>query len=231
MTRNPNVRPTHLVTSLSLSVRDRLLNAIIHDKQSDDLNTLVYELLNSKRHTYDPDESLLGPFFCSIVLPNQPQPLWKRLSLNQDIAGQQYFYDGEVFRVVNYSELFGSGVVHLRAEGTFVTAAIETNKTENSRGPLSWFNFGNVPSLRFCPDDYVVTVTQVSLHVGSFVCKLPIEGTSVLRVLYADSDLRIFVSPQDTQSTAGDWEQEGLVVVQVRNDLVNPFRPIDLRTS
>lgn len=53
----------------------------------------------------------------------------------------------------------------------------------------------------------------------------------MLRVLYGDSDLRIFVSPQDTESTAGDWERRGLIVVQVRNDLINPSRPIDLRAT
>ena len=32
--------------------------------------------------------------------------------------------------------------------------------------------------------------------------------------------LRIFVSPMESRSVVGDWESAGLVVVQVRSDLV-----------
>ena len=50
---------------------------------------------------------------------------------------------------------------------------------------------------------------------------LSIEGTGTVRVLYADENLRIFVSPTDTNSKGGgDWESECLIVVQVRVDLV-----------
>lgn len=230
MTQKPQILRTPLALSSSKrskSIRDNLLNVILENR-NDELRSLVQDLLSSRRHTYDPNESLLGPFYCSIVLPDQPQPLWKRLSLTpgQTIAGQQYFRDGDIYRVVNYSELLGPSV-HLRAEGTFHQAATQTKK-----GP--WFDFRNMQRnqiKKLCPDDYFVTVTQVSLHVGNFVWKLPIQGTSVSRILYGDSDLRIFVSPQNTDSTAGDWEQEGLIVVQVRNDVINPLRPIDLRTA
>jgi hypothetical protein len=215
-------------SSVALSARDKLLDAILKNRK-DELSILVQDLLSSQRHTYDPNESLLGQFFCSIVLPNQSPPLWKLLSFvpEQTIAGQQYFEDGEALRVVNYSELLGPSV-HLRAEGTF-----QTNRTQNAnKGPFPWLSFGQQFSPRKeCPDDYTVTVTQVSLHLGSFVWKLPIQGSSVLRVLYGDSDLRIFVSPQDTESTVGDWERRGLIVVQVRNDLINPLRPLDLRAT
>jgi len=51
-----------------------------------------------------------------------------------------------------------------------------------------------------------------------------------LVVLYADPRLRIFVSTDRSESAVGTWEQSGLVVVQVRSDLVTGDSPIDLRT-
>ena len=46
-----------------------------------------------------------------------------------------------------------------------------------------------------------------------------IQGSGVVRVLYANPQLRIFLSP--TQGDGG-WEDQGLVVVQVRSDLIRP---------
>jgi hypothetical protein len=117
------------LSSVALFTRDRLLDAILENRK-DELSFLVQDLLSSQRHTYDPNESLLGPFFCSVVLPNQSPPLWKRLSFvpERTIAGQQYFEDGEALRVVNYSELLGPSV-HLSAEGIF-QATVAQKKTE-----------------------------------------------------------------------------------------------------
>ena len=42
---------------------------------------------------------------------------------------------------------------------------------------------------------------------------MPIAGTGYLRVLYADENLRIFVSPKST--TDDRWEKAGLKVAQV----------------
>jgi hypothetical protein len=66
-----------------------------------------------------------------------------------------------------------------------------------------------------------VTGASISLW-NKFALNLSIEGTGTVRVLYADENLRIFLSPTDTNVTkgAGDWESEGLIVVQVRIDLV-----------
>lgn len=58
--------------------------------------------------------------------------------------------------------------------------------------------------------------------LASHFCSRGILGTGTVRVLYADENLRIFLSPTDTNVTkgGGDWESEGLIVVQVRVDLV-----------
>ena len=70
-----------------------------------------------------------------------------------------------------------------------------------------------------CPCDVVATVTGGSLYVGGNKL-LPldfIQGTGVTRVLYADPKLRILESPYQNN---GGWEDQGLIVVQVREDLL-----------
>jgi len=77
-------------------------------------------------------------------------------------------------------------------------------------------------SLLPTPYDYSACVTGASIVLfQKFSFNLSIEGTGTVRVLYADDNLRIFISPTDTNVTkgGGDWESEGLVVVQVRMDL------------
>ena len=44
-----------------------------------------------------------------------------------------------------------------------------------------------------------------------------IQGAGVARVLYADPNMRIFEAPN--QDDTG-WEDQGLIVVQVRRDLL-----------
>jgi len=65
-----------------------------------------------------------------------------------------------------------------------------------------------------------VTVNRASIVVGDPQQQrldIPIAGTGYLRVLYADSNLRILVSPKS--STDDRWEKAGLMVAQVRADL------------
>lgn len=71
-----------------------------------------------------------------------------------------------------------------------------------------------------CPVDYTVSVSSGSVHVFGNVINLSIEGTGYLRTLYADPNLRIFTSPKDTTNTR--WEAEGLRIVQIRSDLIDP---------
>ena len=79
------------------------------------------------------------------------------------------------------------------------------------------------PALLPTPYDYSATVTGASVVLlMKFAFDVAIEGTGTVRVLYADGDLRVLLSPEDTDVTrgGGDWESRGLIVVQVRVDLV-----------
>ena len=62
--------------------------------------------------------------------------------------------------------------------------------------------------------------TKIILSVFGLTFDFSIKGSANLVVLYADPRLRIFVSPMESRSVVGDWESAGLVVVQVRSDLV-----------
>lgn len=77
-------------------------------------------------------------------------------------------------------------------------------------------------TLRTCPCDIVAKVQGGGLYAGSDKKKRWnlsfIQGTGLVRVLYADPDLRILESP--TQNDGG-WEDAGLIVVQVRRDLLS----------
>lgn len=86
--------------------------------------------------------------------------------------------------------------------------------------------------LRNLPDTFQVTATGGTLHLlgGLVLVPLPfIVGSSKLVTLYSDPRLHIFVSPLESRSVVGNWDEAGLVVVQVRNDLVNGDPPNDLR--
>ena len=194
--------------------------------------------------------------------PDSPDPLWERISLRRDNAkGQQYYFSAEEGdedeelgegRVINYAEIWGEAF-HLRAGGTFRPklrgAEGEDGSNDGSMkagGPFGLGSFlsaltkrksGSSAKLRTCPDDFDVTVTWGSIHLPLGVkIDLPIRGPGFLRVLYADPRLRIFISPADTKdkgAVKGDWEREGLVVVQVRGDLIGGAgtRTINLRDN
>mmetsp|Transcript_5632 Transcript_5632/g.7725 ORF Transcript_5632/g.7725 Transcript_5632/m.7725 type:complete len:352 (-) Transcript_5632:432-1487(-) len=73
-------------------------------------------------------------------------------------------------------------------------------------------------SMAKCPIDYLATVKKGSFNLFGKSLDLAIQGTGIARLLYADPNLRIFVSV-----TENDWEQTaGLEVVQVRVNLVDP---------
>ena len=75
-------------------------------------------------------------------------------------------------------------------------------------------------SLRTCPYDVEATVNGGGLYWrGNKVWDLDfIQGTGLQRVLYADAALRILLAPR---SNEGGWEDEGLIVVQVRKDFLS----------
>lgn len=192
---------------------------------------------------YDPTESLLGNLFCAVYTytpsaPNAPDPLWERISIQKEnLKGQQYFLSNQFDnRVINYAEIYGPDV-HLRAKGSFVPAD-ENNESSFKKPKQSLVEFLLAPlmpddqKMRKTPDVFDVTVSSASIHLWGTALSLPIQGTSQLVVLYADPRMRIFVSPLENKQGsmgAGNWENSGLIVVQIRSDLVTREDSLDLR--
>ena len=115
---------------------------------------------------------------------------------------------------------------HVRAYGTYERDAEDNDNTigiiQENRSPLdnvlAFFGGGKSDSkgasdMIQCPADFTVTVTKGSFFVLGRRFDIPIAGTGYLRVLYADENLRIFVSPKST--TDDRWEKAGLKVAQV----------------
>jgi len=60
------------------------------------------------------------------------------------------------------------------------------------------------PALLPTPYDYSATVTGASVVLlGKFAIDIAIEGTGTVQVLYADGDLRVLLSQEDTNVTRG----------------------------
>jgi hypothetical protein len=206
----------------------------MREEQQARIESLI-ERLRKFDNVYDPTESLLGPFYCSLYwyTPNVADavdPLWERVSLKVDnIKGQQY-YETKEFKesVINYSEIWGSRF-HIRAKGSFAPSS--DAKVPPRSTFFGWFRPRSKleERMRSCPDVYQVNATGASLSIMGLTIELPIEGSSNLVVLYADPRIRVFVSPLESQSVVGNWEDAGLVVVQVRSDLVTGLDPTDLR--
>jgi len=188
--------------------------------------------------------------------PNQAAPLWERISLKPgNLKGQQYFVNTDYeMSIVNYAEIYGSSVA-VRAKASFSPVKKQLNeKVVTATGPSAWLQeisaaatsatksprtgsaatttkeSGPPSTLRTCPDVYNVQAYAGEIVLGDLVLPLSISGEAKLVVLYADPRLRIFVSTDRSESAVGTWEQSGLVVVQVRSDLVTGDSPIDLRT-
>ena len=135
----------------------------------------------------------------------------------------------------NYAEVFGTNL-YLKAigickdEGPVNDSTVATSSDNKSSNPLesvfvSLFNSSTKSNSQYKPTpyDYTAQVTGASIVLfQKFSLDLTIEGTGIVRVLYADENLRVFLSPKDTNVTkgGGDWESAGLVVVQVRVDLI-----------
>ncbi|VEU35657.1 unnamed protein product [Pseudo-nitzschia multistriata] len=217
-----------------------------NDRRSGDIQALIEELTvpalkGNQPETYDPTECLFGGgFFCTLYFyypntgddgannaPTPEDPIWEKTSLLlSNIKGQQYYVrnsnndnNPRALSVINYSEIWGPGF-NIQADGD-LTHITEENKSSNGTT---------------LPDIYRVDATKISVSLfGGLISKtFDIEGSANLVVLYADPRLRIFVSPLPSKTRVGSWEQAGLVVVQVRSDLVQPKnestpRVIDLR--
>lgn len=205
----------------------------MREKQQMRIESLI-ETLREFDNVYDPTECLFGPLFCSLYwytpsVVGAADPLWERISLKaENIKGQQYYFGSQGFEksVINYSEIWGSDF-HLQVKGVFSPVSDDKSPSRNNSLGL----FGGKKKIdgrmRSCPDVFQVNITGGMLNVLGLTTNLPIEGSSNLVVLYADPRMRVFLSPLDSQSLVGDWENSGLVVVQVRSDLVTDR--IDLR--
>jgi hypothetical protein len=214
-------------------------------RQRDRIQEYIKLLSDMPNNTYDPTKSLLGPMYCTLYnhnpsKPNAKAPLWERISLKpENLKGQQYFLNADFeLSIINYAEILGKAFA-VRAKATFAPVTNKPSKGKLTRGkpPMSSANGvadidPSTPSaLRTCPDVYNVRAIAGEIVLGDLIIPLPIEGEAKLIVLYADPRLRIFVSADRSDSAVGAWEQAGLVVVQVRSDLVTGTGPIDLRRS
>lgn len=107
-------------------------------------------------------------------------------------AGQAF--DSGAGRVMNYGEVVGSGV-YFTAEGSFEAV----DRAED------------------CPKDFAVQVERGGLVIlGLPLLSSAISGPGLVRVLYLDRDIRIFETAADSPDR---WEQAGVRVVQVRDQL------------
>ncbi|KAL7495312.1 hypothetical protein ACHAWT_003782 [Skeletonema menzelii] len=225
------ISPSSVATSTSTKeASTELLRLLIQkanepkngDGLSKQINPLVQTLISSKS-SFNPSSCIDGPLFASIHFIGDT-PLWEKIGSGavRNVKGQKYNLDDNTF--TNYAEIWGDNLC-LKAVGEFsaigpIQSAVDDNNPFNSITSL----FSNKQSnILPTPYDYEARVTGASISLwNKFTLNLSIEGTGTVRVLYADENLRIFLSPTDTNVTkgAGDWESEGLVVVQVRVGLV-----------
>lgn len=203
-------------------------------KSDDERISSLVGTLTDARVQFDPSKCLDGPLYFSNVVDGPP-PLWERFGIKLggrssagNIQGQQYRYRDDERSVVNYAEILGKSF-HLRAYGTYEKdgdseddskAQEEQNATSPFDNVLAFLGGGvssSTSKLIQCPADFTVTVTNASFVVLGNRLDVPIAGTGYLRVLYADENLRIFVSPKST--TDDRWEKAGLTVAQVNINL------------
>ena len=130
-----------------------------------------------------------GPW--QAVYTKNSQPLWEKqtkyIPLIKNRAWQDY--DLEAGRVENLGQIFGDKV--------FVS--VQGSVSEQSAGDMT-------------PKYYTADIERGSLNVFGLTLPLPIQGKGVAKLLYQDANLRVFESPKESES---EWEQEGLIVVQM----------------
>jgi hypothetical protein len=225
-------------TSTEKETSDELLRLLIQkaaakpneiETLNNEINPLVQSLIES-RSSFDPSTSIDGQLFASIHFIGNT-PLWEKIGSGavRNVKGQKYDLNDQTF--TNYAEIWGDSLC-LKANGKLSEKGPVQVKLDSSSqadgNPFSaiasLFGSNNAGGrTKPTPFDYEARVTGASISIwNKFVLNLSIEGTGTVRVLYADENLRIFVSPTDTNVTkgGGDWESEGLIVVQVRVDLV-----------
>lgn len=184
----------NVAINAGLRSRSRELRELILDSSGAGLNKarideLIQELAAAKAPF---DAKAFGGGLWKAAYTSGATPKWERnakfVPFLRNIAGQEYNLDS--MQVVNYGELVGRNVF-FSAQGSFSETDV---------------------SVRNCPKDYDVFVEAGAVNVLGAELPLPIKGRGYLRCLYADSDVRIFTSPNDSPDK---WEEEGLVVVQI----------------
>ena len=190
---------------------------------------------------YDPESSLFGSgFYCTLYFyyPNTAasssgngkppeDPIWEKTSLKaSNIKGQQYYVRNDFQQsVINYSEVWGPAVT-IKAEGILTPIGDGDNDEAADRPGRIGFAGPSIQTkedsrtLRRLPDVFRVDATKISASIFGVSLDFDIQGSANLVVLYADPRIRIFVSPLPSETVVGNWEEAGLVVAQVRGDLV-----------
>ena len=228
------IQSTNVSNDLLGLLQQKALSSKADLDLDNEINSLVRTLIAAKS-TFDPKECIDGPLFATIHFIGNT-PLWEKIAIGgvRNVKGQRYtLLDDTSGNFVNYAEILGQAL-YLKAVGRFVekgyvasSAKVDDKVGDTSNNPLemltSFFSSRDDEQKKPTPFDYEAIVSGVSIVLfGKYALNVDIAGTGTVRVLYADPNLRIFLSPTDTDVTrgAGDWESAGLIVVQVRNDLV-----------
>lgn len=202
-------------------------------EQTTIIEELIQALINAKVQ-FDPQKCINGPLF-AVVYQSGPIPFWEKydfkLLMNKsntmNIKGQRYRSitkdsspsSSSSFDLVNYAEFWGR---NLSIQGCGVCTIMETSRIQGQpQSPFQLFKNANDKSLLQCPVDYKVEIQTASVNILKQQIKIDVSGIGYTRILYADEELRILLAPKDT--TDERWmEKAGLMVVQIRSDLVDP---------
>jgi hypothetical protein len=190
----PSTAATTLL-SLLVASSDRI-------NDNDRINALVDECVGLKA-PFKAEWLADGELWRAVSIVRGEVPRWEKsarlLPTLKNRAGQCYESDGASGggRVTNYGEVLGRSL-YFKAEGSFTPAGARGAGTR-------------------CPVDFDVSVERGGFVLaGQPFLSSAISGPGFLRCLYIDRDMRIFESPKDSPDK---WEEEGLVVVQVRDSL------------
>lgn len=192
--------------TLASTTSNELLNLLKSDSYDyQAASRLVDELIASKCK-YDPAVCLNDDCLWTVRYSRGPKPRWQIGGQNnKNIQGQQYSIQSQ--SVVNYAELIGS-MVHVKVYADILSDA----KGASDKDAF----LSKTTKLVQTPNEYPVQVNRGSISVFGATINLPIAGPGCVRVLYADPNLRVFVTP-----TASEYEELGLVVAQVRSQLLD----------
>lgn len=199
--------------------------------------------LKNANTSFDPEKCLNGELYVALYAMG-PQPFWERLTGlsfgggRKNIKGQKYFNDGNGnYNVRNYAEFLGKDF-SVEAVGKCVKdeepeeKEIKEEEVEERPGFFTRVFWGksvssndnnnSVANVVNCPAKYTIDATGLSFNIFQNKLNFDIKGRGYMRILYADEELRILDTPKDTESAGGAIEKAGLLVVQVRVDLIDP---------